>query len=70
MGISIHAPAERANRIPHFVGVGPRGENAVLRALEFGRRDHLHRFRDLLGFLDGIDLPSDGLETRHVVLWL
>jgi hypothetical protein len=50
------------------VGVGSRSENAILRALELGRSDHLHRFRDLLGFLDGIDLPSDGLETRHVVL--
>ena len=45
------------------------GENAVLRALELRRRNHLHRFRDLLGFLDGVDLPSNGLKTRHDGSW-
>jgi hypothetical protein len=70
MGISIHAPAERSNRIPHLECIGTGGENAVLRALELGRCDHLHRFGDLLGFLDGIDFPSDGLEAWHKVPWI
>ena len=65
MRVSVHAPAQGANRIPHLVSVRAGGENAVLRALELGRSDHLHRFRDLLRFLDGIDLPPDGLEAWH-----
>jgi hypothetical protein len=41
------------------------GKNPVLRAFQLGRRDHFHRFGDLLGFLDGVDLPSNGLKARH-----
>jgi len=59
MSVPVYAPAQRANGIPHFVRVRAGGENAVLHALQLGRRDHLHRFRDLLGFLDGIDFPPD-----------
>jgi hypothetical protein len=67
MRVPIHAPAERANRVPHLQGVWSCRKNAVLRALQLGRRDHLHRFRDLLSFFDGIDFPSDGLEAWHTL---
>src|SRR5574338_680201 len=65
MRISIDAPAQGSNRIPHLVRVGSGGENTVLRTLELRRSDHFHRFGDLLGLLDGIDLPPDGLKAGH-----
>ena len=67
MRVPIHAPAEGANCVSHLQCVRPCGKNAVLRALQLGRSDHLHRFRDLLSFFDGIDFPSDGLEAWHTL---
>lgn len=67
MGFAIDAPAEIPDRIPHLEGVGSSGQNAVLRAFQFRRRDHFHRFRDFLGFFNGVDLPPDGLKAGHVV---
>jgi hypothetical protein len=66
VSLSIDTPAEVAHCLPHLQGVGPCRENAGLRAFEFCRRDHFHGFRDFLGFLNGVDLPSDGLKAGHV----
>ena len=39
--------------------VRARGDHAVLRALQLGRGDHLHRPRDLARVLDGLDAPLE-----------
>jgi hypothetical protein len=66
MGITIDTPAEVANRITHFMSVGPRREDAVLHAFQLRGSHHFHGFRDFLRFFDGIDLPSDRLKAWHV----
>ena len=68
MSVSVDTPAEVANRIPHLEGIRSCRENAVLHALELRRRHHFHGFRDFLGFLNGGDFPSDGLQAGHVVI--
>jgi len=44
-----------------FMGIGSGRQDPVLRTLEFGRGDHLHRFRNLLGIFNGSDFPSEVL---------
>jgi hypothetical protein len=70
MSVAIDAPAEVADHIPHFEGIGPGGQNTVLRAFQLRRRDHFHGLRNFLRFFNGIDLSSDGLETGHIGLYL
>ena len=46
-------------------GIGAGGNDAILRAAQFGGRDHLHGLGDLLGVFDGADAPPDVYKTRH-----
>ena len=61
----IDPSAQIAEHPAHFVCIGSRGKNPVLRPLELGRGHHLHGLRDLLGILERRNLAAKTLETRH-----
>ncbi len=48
-----------AQDFAHLVGKRTRIDNAILRAFQFRRRDHLHRFGDLLSVLDRLNAPAN-----------
>ena len=48
--------------------IRPRGDHAILRAPQLGRRDHLHGLGDLLRVLHRADAPPDVDQARHARL--
>jgi hypothetical protein len=57
MGGTIDALTEIAEHATHFMGVGPRSQNTILRTLELRGRDHFHGLRNFLRILEGGDFP-------------
>jgi hypothetical protein len=58
MSRSVDPLAQIAQHTPHFMRVRASGQDTVLRPLQFGRRDHLHGFRDLLRIFKRRDLAA------------
>jgi len=61
VGLPVRAAGQAAEHHRHLLRVGPRGENALLRALELRRGHHLHGLGDLLRVLDGANLAPQAL---------
>jgi hypothetical protein len=61
MGRTIHALTEIAEHPTHFMSVGPRSQNTVLRTLQLRGRDHFHGLGDLLRIFEGGNFPPERL---------
>jgi hypothetical protein len=61
VGCTIDALTEIAKHPTHFMSVGPRSQNTVLRTLELRGRDHFHGLRNFLRILEGGDFPPERL---------
>ena len=57
------------DHLPQRLGVRPRRDDAVLRALELGGGDQLHRPGDLPGVLDGADPSLELPALGHQSAW-
>ena len=62
---SIRPATQIGDRLAHPQSIRTKRQNALLRTLQLRRRHHFHGFRDFLGFLNGIDLPFNGLKAGH-----
>ena len=60
-----HGRRHVAQHLAQQRAIRPRRDHAILRAPQFGRRDHLHGLGDLLRVLDGADAPPDVDQARH-----
>ena len=65
VGILLDARHQAVQHLQHALRERPRGDDAILRALEARGRDHLHRLGDLLRRLDRADPATEVDEGRH-----
>jgi hypothetical protein len=65
MKVFIRVCGEFGEHFQHLAGKGTRRHDAILGALQLRRRDHLHRFGDLLRVLDRLDAAPDIEKVSH-----